>query len=302
MLTKDIIKQQQELSGLTDEQLDLISNLSKNDEEQTIGKRIGELHGEYDRDVMDVTGMQKNQGEKTYNYVKRVLSELKTKAQEASQFTPQIESLKSEIAGYKKSIAEGKGTEEMAKQLHDAQTLLKQSKEAYEVEKEAIKKERDEAIKEARNIRLESEFSRSQLRFKGAYPESVQKTLIEAAKSQILSEYTTDFVEGKVVFRDKDGNIAINKENALNPYTAQELLSMRLKDALDTEERRGAGTQKMPAQGASLDFTQAKTQVLADEIIYDYLSKKGIPRGTREFSEEVAKLRKEAGVEKLPVR
>ena len=45
MLTIDMLKQSADLSGLTDVQFKAIADMSRNDENNVIGARIGELHG-----------------------------------------------------------------------------------------------------------------------------------------------------------------------------------------------------------------------------------------------------------------
>ena len=44
MLTKELLQQNDALSALTDEQIGVIENLSRNDENQVIGNRFGEVY------------------------------------------------------------------------------------------------------------------------------------------------------------------------------------------------------------------------------------------------------------------
>ena len=97
-LSKDILKAQATLAGLTDAQLDAIVELSTNDEAEVIGARIGQLHGQYDQDVLSVTGLAKKQGEKSYDYVKRILSEYKTKVEATTAVETELATLKTEKA------------------------------------------------------------------------------------------------------------------------------------------------------------------------------------------------------------
>ncbi len=78
-LTVDILKANATLSGLTDEQLAVITTLSANDENSVIAQKTGKIYGDLDADILAATGMAKNGTEKTYDYAKRVLSEFKTK-------------------------------------------------------------------------------------------------------------------------------------------------------------------------------------------------------------------------------
>ena len=91
MLTVDTLKANQVLAGLSAEQLAAIADMSKNDEEVVIGKRIGELHGSYDNDILTVTAIKKNEGEKSYDYLKRVLNSYKSKVAERDSLKTQLD-------------------------------------------------------------------------------------------------------------------------------------------------------------------------------------------------------------------
>ena len=66
MLTIDMLKQNTALAGLSEAQLTAIAEMSKNDENTVIGTKIGALHGQYDTDIFGITGIKKNDGEKSY--------------------------------------------------------------------------------------------------------------------------------------------------------------------------------------------------------------------------------------------
>lgn len=310
-LTEDVLKQNADLATLTPEQITAITTLSTNDENTVIGKKIGELHGQYDNDVVAVAGVQKNQGEKSYDFVKRVLGDFKTKAESAATLTGEITTLKSEIEGYKTQIAAGKGNEVIAQQLKDAQKKADDLQKQYDTDKTAWDTEKGTYVSEVNNVKLETEFEKAtaKLKFQKQYPESVQATLLDAAKNAIIGTTKQDWVEvnGKkvLVFRDKDGNILNNPENKLNPYTASELLTKQLKDVLDLGKLQGGGGTGNPPAGETVDIADigtAKTQVEADAMIAKYLLAKGLTRGSQDFATEQTKIRKENEVSKLPVR
>ena len=120
MLTVEILKQNTKLSGLSDEQLNAIATMSQNDENTVIGARIGELHGQYDADVLNVSGVTKKSGEKSYDYVKRVLSDYKTKLEASKNLQSQLDAANAQIDELK-----SKGPDETIKQeLKDAKTRV----------------------------------------------------------------------------------------------------------------------------------------------------------------------------------
>ena len=312
-LTPEVIKANADLATLSDAQIAAISTLSVNDENHVINTKIGELHGLYDKDVKEVSGIEKNQGEKSYDYVKRVLGDFKSKVEGASELTTKITGYETEIANLKKQISEGKGDEVIRQQLKDAQTELATLKTQYDTDKTAWGTKEKEFSQQITGIQVDTQFEKATagLKFKAGYPESVQKTLISSAKSAILGTYKPDWVEADgqkiMVFRDAKGEIARNKANSLNPYTAQELINEQLKEVLDPGKKTtGTGTEdpgKNPQDVIEVvDIAGAKTQVQADEIIVKYLMQQGETRGSASFAEKQKKLREDNGVNNLPLR
>lgn len=311
-LTAGLLRANAGLTGLTDEQVNAIVELSRNDENTVIGNRIGELHGQYDQDVLSVTGIAKRQDEKSYDYVKRVLGDYKAKAAGADELNAKITTLQTEIEGYKKTIAEGKGNEAVAQQLKDAQKQLKDTQDLFESKQKEWQDKYDTLNTQYQQSQINAEFDKALqgIKFKSIYPESVQRTLIDSAKRTVLSTAKADWVEEngarKLVFRDASGNIITNPENKLNPFTPAELLTRELKDVIDTgRQQRGAGTQGgQGGQGGStyLDMTGITNQVDADDAINKHLMTLGLTRGSKEFADEALKLRQENGVDKLPLQ
>ena len=311
-LTAELLRANAGLTGLTDEQVNAIVELSRNDENTVIGNRIGELHGQYDKDVLSVTGIAKRQDEKSYDYVKRVLGDYKAKAAGADELNAKITTLQTEIEGYKKTIAEGKGNEAVAQQLKDAQKQLKDTQDLFESKQKEWQDKYDTLNTQYQQSQINAEFDKALqgIKFKSIYPESVQRTLIDSAKRTVLSTAKADWVEEngarKLVFRDASGNIMTNPENKLNPFTPAELLTRELKDVIDTgRQQRGAGTQGgQGGQGGStyLDMTGITNQVDADDAINKHLMALGLTRGSKEFADEALKLRQENGVDKLPLQ
>ena len=311
-LTAEVLRANAGLATLSDEQLSIIAEMSRNDENTVIGTRIGELHGQYDNDVLSVTGIAKNQGEKSYDYVKRVLGEYKQKAAGTEALNTQITELKTQIEGYKKTIEAGKGNEAIAQQLRDAQKQLADTQALFEAKNKEWQGKYDTLNAHYQQSLIDAEFGKALqgMKFKSIYPESVQKTLIESAKRTVLASAKPDWVEEngerKLVFRDAAGNIMTNQENRLNPFTPGELLQRELKDVLDTGRRQtGTGTQgQQGGQGGntSVDLTGVTNQVDADNAINKHLMALGYTRGSKEFSDEALKIRKENGVDKLPIQ
>jgi len=311
-LTPELIKENESLSELSEDQIAAITTLSVNDEDKVIGQKVGELHGRYDEDIKTVAGIEKNAGEKSYEYMKRALSTFKTQAESTSTLQASLDEAHQKVTDLEKAAAEGSTDPVLKQQLKDAQDNLTALESTFETEKGNWEKEKSKFAEQVTSIQVDTAFDRAAagLKFKTSYPASVQKTLTRAAKAEVLADVTPDWIESGgekvMVLRDKQGEILRNKNNKLNPYTVEELLSEKLKDVLDAGVQRKGGETKNDGSAADnvtlVEVSAAKTQVEADEIISKYLLQNGMTRGSTEFSEEQAKIRKENNVEKLPLR
>ena len=298
MLTIDLLKKQETLAGLSDDQLSVIATMSKSDEETVLGKTIGELHGKYDEDILSTSGIPKNQGEKTYDYNKRVISKLKG----------DYSSINEELVKVKEAL--GKKSEGDPKELKDLMDRAKALEESLLSEQEARKNEKSEFERKLKLQLVDTEFEKVKglLKFKGEYPENVKDILFEKAKEDIMKAHSIDFIEesGKrtLVFRDEHGVILTNKNKALKPLTIEDKLGEVLKDVLDTGRKvEGGGSSNQRSKiGDSIDISSARSQVDADIMICEYLAKNGYVRGSKAFADKQAEIRTQSEVEKLPLQ
>lgn len=312
MLTTETLKQSSALAGLTDEQLNAIAEMSKNDENAVIGTKIGALHGQYDADILAVTGVKKNDGEKSYDYAKRVLGEYKAKA---DGIEGQLAAAKAQVADLQAKIDKGEGDQALRQQLKDSKAQVTQLQSELSAKQTEFTKAKETYESDLKQVHVDYAFSAAtaSLKFKEGITESVQKVLLESAKREVLAKGTPDFIDdgkgGKtLVLRGADGNILNNPKNNLNPYTLNELvMETSLKDVVSTKrEVTGGGTggnggSKGGANG-QLDLSGARTQVEADRLIEQHLLANGITRDSKEFSEQSLQLRTDAEVAKLPIR
>lgn len=311
-----MLRQNATLVGLTDAQLTAIAEMSRNDENTVISTKIGTLHGQYDADIFGITGIKKNDGEKSYDYAKRVLGDFKAKADSTKTIEASLTAANNKIAELQDKIAKGEGDAAIRQQLKDAKAQVAQLQTQLQTKEAEFSKEKEALAKQMSDIHIDYAFrdAAKSIKFKAGIPESAQSILLNSAKSEVLAKGTPDFVDdgkgGKtMVFRGADGNILNNVKNNLNPYTISELLmETSLKDVVDTGRRQpGGGT--VPPSGAggggqltTLDFSSVKTQVEADKMIETYLLQKGLTRDSEEFGQESMKLREEGEVSKLPIR
>lgn len=298
MLTLETLKQNTALQGLTDEQFNAIAEMSKNDENVVIGNRIGALHGQYDADILSVTGISKKDGEKSYDYAKRILSDYKK----------QVTDLQSQIA-------KGNGDDALKQQLKDTKAQVTQLQAKLTEKETEIANNQANFDKQLKDTHVDYAFKAATagLKFKQGITEPIQQTLLSAAKAEVLSKGTPDFIDngkgGKsLVFRNADGNILNNPKNNLNPFTIQELImETALKDVIDTNRvvtggGTGNGGSGKGGNSVSIDFSGIRSQVEADRAIESYLLSQGLTRDSQEFADKSLQIRTENNVAELPIK
>ena len=314
MLTVEMLQQNTQLSGLTAEQFNAIAEMSRNDENTVIGTKIGALHGQYDSDILSITGVAKNSGEKSYDYLKRVLNANKTDLETLATTKQELATAKAKVTNLEKKIAEGAQDETLKQQLKDAKQQVTQLQSQLTTKQQEFDTEKQKLQAQLQSTHVDYAFAAatSGLKFKTGITEGVQKTLLNAAKAEVLQRGTPEFQQNtdgtqKLVFRGADGNVLNNPKNNLNPYTFEELImETSIKDVIDTGRRQsGGGTGPLgggSGGGSVLDLSGMRTQLEADKAIEAYLLGNGITRDSAEFAEQSMQLRNENNVASLPIR
>lgn len=312
MLTKEIIIATAALSGLTDEQIDAITTLSQNDENSVIARKTGEIYGALDTDIFEVSGVAKNGTEKTYDYAKRVLGEMKTKVANIDAMQKQISILTKEKAFLEKAIADGTGDAETAKALKQAKADLANITSQYNDLNDKYQKAQTNHDNELFGIRVENalQTAAAGIKFKAELPESVTGIIMRQAMDKIkcmTPEYIDDGKGGKIIaFKGEDGAILRNPNNQLNPYTPGELLAKEL-DTMDVIDKgrhgAGGGTRaQLPGKtsGAGIDVSGAKSRVEATDIISKALMAQGMTVGSDDYDRAMTQAWKDNNISALP--
>lgn len=314
MLTVEMLNQNPALVSLSDSVKQAIAEMSKNDENTVIGTRIGQLHGQYDQDILSISGVAKNQGEKSYDYAKRVLSDYKAKIDGHKAVSDELAAAKATVADLQSKLEKGEDKAELTKQLKDAKAQVTQLQSLLSTKENEFKTEKAKLEAATKDIHIDYAFQAATagLKFKDGITENVQKILLNAAKAEILAKGTPDFIDEtngskKFVLRDSEGLTINNPKNNLNPYTLAELLmETSLKDSIqEDKQQKGGGTgapKKTPSMGGTLDMAGVKTQVEADKLIESHLLANGLTRDSEEFADKLISLRNENNVSSLPIR
>lgn len=315
MITIEMLNQNAALSTLTDAQKAAITEISKNDEATVIGTKIGALHGQYDADILNVSGIAKAEGEKSYDYLKRVLGDYKTKLDGTKTLSAQLEAQKNKVTELEAKLAAGGSDEALKQQLKDARHQVTQLQTQLTAKTGELDRAKKDYEQKEKDLQVGFAFTNATagIKFKADVSEPVKKILLAAAKDEILAKGTPDFIDDgnggkKLVLRDAAGNTLNNPKNNLNPYTIEELvMETSLKDVIDTgRQQPGGGTvphvKPNGGGGTTLDLSGVKTQLEADTQIEKYLLSTGLTRDNAEFGNKVLEIRNENNVSELPIR
>lgn len=315
MLTIDMLRQSSALTGLSDAQLSAIAEMSQNDENAVIGARIGALHGQYDTDIFSITGVKKKDGEKSYDYAKRVLGDYKTKAESTKAIQTQLDEAQAKVSDLQSKLEKNAGDETLRQQLKDTKAQVTQLQTRLQTKETEFNNKKAEYETTIRNTHVDYAFKAATagLKFKAGITETVQNVLLASAKAEILAKGTPDFIDDgngnkKLVLRDTAGNILNNPKNNLNPYTLSELvLETSLKDVIDTgRQQPGGGTKPISGgtggTGGTLDLSGVKNQIEADKAIEAHLLANGLTRDSQAYADQSMQLRNENNVASLPIR
>ena len=296
-LTTELLKANAATAGLSEEQINAVVEMSKNDETAVIGQKTGEIYGGLDADILAESGIAKNGAEKTYDYAKRVIGEIKRQAGTAQS---QVSELVKEKTRLEKVIADGGADVETRKALTKANADLANVTKEYTDLKSKFDKATEDHEKALFGMKLDGEFAKATagLKFKADLPASVTSVLLEQAIAKVKGmnpEYIDDGKGGKVLAFNENGTTMRNPENNLNPFTASELVARELKamGVLETgRQQTGAGTkggqEQRGSTGSDVDLSGARTQDEAHEIIAKQLMAQGKVNGSKDFADAIA--------------
>ena len=272
-LTTELLNANAALSGLTDEQKTAIVEMSKNDETAVIGQKTGEIYGGLDADILAASGIAKNGAEKTYDYAKRVIGEIRGQAGNAAELQTKVSELEKEKTRLEAVIAKGGGDAETKRQLDQAKADLANVTKEFTDLKTKYDAAESEHAKAIFGMKIDGEFAKATagLKFKADLPASVTSVLTEQAVAKVKAmnpEYIDDGNGGKTLAFMENGAVKRNPENNLRPFTAAELVAKELSTmgVLETGRKQtGAGSTGghsggQGGNGGTVDISGARTQ------------------------------------------
>ena len=208
-----------------------------NFKETVIAPKIKDVHDQYDKDIKEVTGIEREGNEKSYNYLKRAGGVLKEKADSVAGFETKVTELEAKIK-------DGSGDEQLKGKLTQAETDLANAKTLYKEGKDTWDSEKKTLESSHQKAGMSNILDRALMgiKFKEGMTKEVVDIVVDNVKNGLLD--IAEVVEGKMIFKDKEGITLVNKDNALNPYTPEEMLQSKLTDIIDVGR-------KIPGTGAT---------------------------------------------------
>jgi hypothetical protein len=314
VFTPELIRENEVLKSLSDDQITGIVTLGNNLVSDRLGKKTGETYKMVEKDVYEASGLEQLPGEKYHQYLKRAIIESKKAGD--TELTAQLQALKTENEQLKKNKI-GEADEVVKSKLSEYETKLKDKDSEVGTYKTKLAKKEAELLEEKQKsiqTKVELHLDKAISGFKFIdIPDVARAATIKDAKAALRAEYNADIVDngtiaGQLVFRDKETNdIVKNPANGMEPFTEAELLKKHLNPILDHgRQQTGSGT-KPPASANGSTTGQfylngAKSQVEADEMIMQHLIANGVPRHTKDFETQMATIRTDNQVEKLPFK
>ncbi len=262
-----------------------------------IDGRTSEWATNIEKDILELTGIEKNSDEKYHDYYKRAVASVKGDPAKVKELETQLEDLKKS----------GKVDEAVKKELEELKEAAKTQTETHNSELEKLRNENLTYVKT-------TEINRglSGLKFKETLPESTISRERNWAVSQMLempSEIREQDGVKQYVFLDKNGHAERNPDNSY--ITPEQKAKELLKDVL-AEDIKGAGSGSNGGKGGTgtgeggtgegseefgIDFEIPDT-IESMEALDTFLKEKGITSKSESY-DKITKHYKE--VKKLPL-
>lgn len=243
-----------------------VASKAKELKDAEIGTHVGTLHQLYEDQIASL-GFVKKPNEKTSEFQKRILADLKLKADSA---TGGDEILKQQIQTLTENL--------------NAATTAKET-EVSELKNKYFKKQVDSILSaELNQIAIAVPATIKTDAEKQAFAENQRRLL----KLQLSSDYT--------VKEDNDGNVLFYKGDVLEksttngaPLTASDIIKRDFAAYMDVTANRGGGAGSS-ASGSSAGTFQTK------EEVYTHLKANGYEEGSNSLTQAAVKIIKEQGI------
>lgn len=239
--------------------------------EKEIPTRIKAVHDQYDKDIKETFGIDREASEKTYDYLKRAGKTATGEVQKSADRIKELEDL----------IKKGDGSKAMAEKLEQEEARFK--KLIKEKDQELLTyKQKSEIVSKTADIKL----------IYGDIKKTFVKTLppmFSRAEAAALDEAIRLSVvkDGKLYMANGDGSI--RKDSSYNEISVEDFLKAEFKEVIEEKKKQG-GAGSNGGDPDPIDPTKYddKTFPMKDDLktkaaLTDYMLSLGIKQGTDQF-------------------
>ena len=240
-----------------------------------IGEKIKAVHDQYDADILELTGLKKGSNEKTYEFNKRVLKDLKEKAESAA-------------AG---------GDTVLKDKVKDLEAKLRE-RENF-VSPDDVNNLKKDFFTKQLGFRISSVLEKADIAVPAHITDEKQKKqFIETQRRFIQNDFLSRFTakedeQGNIVFYEKD-KLLTNGKTA-SPLTEADLITANYAGYFVPEKKpkSGAGSGGSGESGGG-DANEASLKTKKE--VMDHLKTKGLVSGGADFNKEYSRIIKEYGI------
>jgi hypothetical protein len=247
--------------------------------EKEIPKKVADIHNQYDKDVKELFGLDRNQNEKSYDYMKRA----------ASAKLSELQTYADKVKGLEEQIKKGDPTGAIAKKLEEAEAQYKNQLEAKDKELGDLRNKMSTTEKRSA---VDTVYAGIKSAFKKDLPALFARTE-KAILDEIYGRAGWSDVGGKqvLVLMNPDGTVA--KDGSFNPITVESYLRGELKEVIEEKKAQGgAGSSGAPDPNAGKksdeitkdNFIKPETVKTRDDLM-TYMLSVGLKRGQNNFNE-----------------
>jgi hypothetical protein len=230
--------------------------------EKEIPTRIKEVHDRYDQDIFDLTGEKKQPNEKTYDFLKRKITEIKNSKVDDPTLRGQLEKLQKDLL------------------------------DKDNVHKEAISKMESGFLKDQLTTLVTTALDVIQIAIPAHLKTPEEKGKYEETQRRMMKRDMLENITGK---KDAQGNVIFYEgETPLTstadgkPLKALDIINSRYSSYIAVDPNR-----KQAGAGSGLEMKDGKPIFTTKQQAFDFLVAKGMDEKTKAFTDEYAKLVRE---------
>lgn len=281
-----------------------LENANKAYFDANVGSYTSDIYNKLDNDIFEVTGLRKEANEKSYDFQKRVLADLKKKAEDTTGNTPEeVKTLKDKIKDLEDKVKNGESSGHWKKSYEEVVEELRKNKETHEQQLADLN---SQILNNS--VEVDITTGLGGLKLNETLPEAVRNAYINQHKGDLIKN--AKIVDGKPVYYDAEGKPLLDKQ--YKPASAEYLLKERLKDILAVDKVPGGGapqggkgevitvgTGDSATKKLVLDKSTFSTRQEFLSVAEKALAEEGITRNDKQYNAMLDEAHKEYGVSEL---